>query len=287
MGKRMDSLVFPGGKSKAFTLSYDDGVTQDRRLAELLRKRGLKATFNISSGLFGHIQSDSTPDGRSVNVSKLPADALETVYVGHEIAGHGLFHSNLESIGTPLAMYEISEDKRRLEVLTNKPLKIFAYPFGTHNTETEKIVMLAGYQWARTVNATHSFAIPENFLIWNPTCHHTDPALMELAQQFLALPSYNPSLFYVWGHAYEFDRDDNWQIIETLADFLSANRNDIWFASNGEILDYVLAYHRLEYSIDGSLIYNPTALDVNIRTSLFDVQTIPSGRCVSIAQTPL
>lgn len=93
MRKRMDSLVFPGGKSKAFTLSYDDGVTQDRRLAELLRKRGLKATLNISSGLFGHIQSDSTPDGRSVNVSKLPTDALEAVYAGHEIAGHGLFHS--------------------------------------------------------------------------------------------------------------------------------------------------------------------------------------------------
>ena len=36
MGKRFDSLVFPGGKSKAFTLSYDDGVVQDRRLAEML-----------------------------------------------------------------------------------------------------------------------------------------------------------------------------------------------------------------------------------------------------------
>ena len=34
MGKRFDSLVFPGGKGKACTLSYDDGVVQDRRLAE-------------------------------------------------------------------------------------------------------------------------------------------------------------------------------------------------------------------------------------------------------------
>ena len=72
MGKQMNSLVFPGGKSKAFTLSYDDGVVQDRRLAELLRSRGLKCTFNIGSGLFGHIQTDTWPNGRSVDVSKLP-----------------------------------------------------------------------------------------------------------------------------------------------------------------------------------------------------------------------
>ena len=49
MGKRFDSLVFPGGKSRAFTLSYDDGVVQDRRLAEIFRERGLKCTFNIGS----------------------------------------------------------------------------------------------------------------------------------------------------------------------------------------------------------------------------------------------
>ena len=35
MGRRFDTLQFPGGKTKAFTLSYDDGVIQDRRLAEL------------------------------------------------------------------------------------------------------------------------------------------------------------------------------------------------------------------------------------------------------------
>lgn len=61
MGKRFDSLVFPGGKSRAFTLSYDDGVVQDRRLAEIFRERGLKCTFNIGSGLFGHKDGGSLP----------------------------------------------------------------------------------------------------------------------------------------------------------------------------------------------------------------------------------
>ena len=91
MGKRFDSLVFPGGKSQAFTLSYDDGVVQDRRLAEIFRKRGLKCTFNIGSGLFGHKDGGSLPGKPPLDLSKLSLQEAKTVYAGHEIAGHGLF----------------------------------------------------------------------------------------------------------------------------------------------------------------------------------------------------
>ena len=41
------------GKNKAVTFSYDDGITQDKRLIELFNKYGLKCTFNINSGLLG------------------------------------------------------------------------------------------------------------------------------------------------------------------------------------------------------------------------------------------
>lgn len=33
---------------KAVTFSYDDGVTQDIRLVEILNRYGLKATFNLN-----------------------------------------------------------------------------------------------------------------------------------------------------------------------------------------------------------------------------------------------
>ena len=36
---------------KRLTFSYDDGVTQDRRLVPLLNRYGMKATFNINSEL--------------------------------------------------------------------------------------------------------------------------------------------------------------------------------------------------------------------------------------------
>ena len=39
------------GKNKAITLSYDDGVMQDKRLVKIFDNYGLKATFNINSGM--------------------------------------------------------------------------------------------------------------------------------------------------------------------------------------------------------------------------------------------
>lgn len=41
------------GKMKAITFSYDDGVTQDRRLVELFNRYGVKGTFNLNSELLG------------------------------------------------------------------------------------------------------------------------------------------------------------------------------------------------------------------------------------------
>ena len=239
MGIRFDTLLFPGGKSKAFTLSYDDGVVQDRRLAELFRKYGLKCSFNLGSGVLGHRDARPGPEGREIDVSKVSPEEVTQVYRGHEICGHGLYHSALNSIGTPLAMYEIIEDKRRLEAISGSPLKMFAYPFGLYNDRVVELLSLAGYQGARTVHSTHGFDIPEDFLRWDPTCHHDDERLMELARQFVEGVSFGPMLFYVWGHAYEFDGKDNWQRIEELAEFMSRYADSVWFASNGEIIDYV------------------------------------------------
>ncbi len=264
MGRRFDTLVFPGGKTKAFTLSYDDGVIQDRRLAELFRKYGAKATFNLNSGLLGLDRRGGYPGKPKLDISTLAPKELETVYAGHEIAGHGLYHSGFNTVGVPLGVYEIAEDKRQLEGYVGRPLRMFAYPFGAYGKDTVETLRLVGYQGARTIRSTSSFDLPADFLEWDPTCHHDDPKLMELAKQFVENPFPFPQLFYVWGHGYEFDDNDNWERMERLLSFLAEYRDRIWFATNGEIMEYVRAYQRLEYAVDGSVIYNPSALDVHI-----------------------
>ena len=44
-------MRYPEGKAKAVTFSYDDGVPQDRRLAAIFDKYGMKATFNFNSNI--------------------------------------------------------------------------------------------------------------------------------------------------------------------------------------------------------------------------------------------
>ena len=173
-------MRFPGGMEKAITFSYDDGVRQDRRLVEILNRYGLTATFNISFGLFG-VEERGVSSDPNVDVSKLEQQEALALYAGHEIAGHCLRHANLTGLGAPAAMYEILEDKKQLEQLAGRPLRSFAYPYGAFDPQVQQLLELAGYQSARTTRSTYGFDLPQNLLVWDPTCHHRDPRLMELA----------------------------------------------------------------------------------------------------------
>lgn len=287
MGKRFDTLLFPGHKAKAFTLSYDDGVVQDRKLIEMFDRYGAKCTFNLNYGVLGYKNIIKGLDQKEVDISKFEKEEIKEIYKNHEVGGHGLYHSSLVSIGTPLAMYEIIEDKVNLEKLIDKQIKMFAYPFGHYNEKVVSLLKDAGYKGARTVESTHKFDIPENFLVLNPTCHHNDEKLMDLASDFVKRPPFMPSLFYLWGHGYEFDHDDNYEVLENLLKFLSEYKDDIWFATNGEIIEYVNAYRNLQYSGDGSLIYNPSAIDVEIMTSFKTREIIKAGQTIKVEETEL
>lgn len=285
MGKRNDFMLFPGGKSKALTLSYDDGVVQDRRLTALFNRYGVKGTFNLGFGVLG-FQGEAMVSGRRTDISKVAPEEVAGLYAGHEVAGHGLWHSFLNHVGSPLAMYELIEDKAGLERLTGTILRSFAYPFGTWSDETVELLRLAGYAGARTVESTHGFAMPADFLRWHPTCHHNDPALMDLAEKFCTGRSFGPGLFYLWGHAYEFDADGNWGVIEEFLRYVTQFRDDIWFATNGEITDYADAFGRRQYSADGSRMRNPTATDIWLTVGMETVR-VPAGATMEIGDPGL
>ena len=124
--------------------------------------------------------------------------------------------------------------------------------------------------YARTLGGDNdSFLLPSDFHAWMPSAHHDNPKIMEYIDKFLALDistkAYHarrvPRLLYIWGHSYEFDRNDNWEHIEEICEKL-ANNDEIWYATNIEIYDYVQAYKNLRYSANGCMIYNPTLLTV-------------------------
>ncbi|MDK2808799.1 MAG: peptidoglycan-N-acetylglucosamine deacetylase [Clostridiales bacterium] len=253
-------MRFPGGKKKAFTTSYDDGVRQDKRLVEKMNRYGIKGTFNISAGFFGR-EGSAVIDGFATNIATFSASELKEVYQGQEIAAHGFTHMDLTSIPMELASYQIIEDRKQLEQVTGALIKGFAYPYGTYNQRVRSVLKTCGIHYARTVKATRSFGMPEDFLEWHPTCHHNDPELMLVLDRFLfeENPFLEPRLFYLWGHSYEFDQRLNWELPDILFEKLASQKEEIWMATNEEIYRYRTAYLQLEYSAEGNLIYNPTA----------------------------
>lgn len=45
---RKTRFLYQHGKSKALTISYDDGVQFDEKLVKILNRYKLKATFNVN-----------------------------------------------------------------------------------------------------------------------------------------------------------------------------------------------------------------------------------------------
>ena len=250
-------MRFPGGLGKAFTMSYDDGVEQDKKLISLMLAHGVKGTFNLNSGLFAP-EGTVYPEGRVHRRMTLSECQKTYAHEGIEVAVHGYTHPFLEKLPTALCMSEITKDREGLEEAFGGIIRGAAYPYGTFNDDVISILSLAGIAYCRTVRSTHGFDIPGKWLTLDPTCHHDDPMLLELADKFVSAEvNRDPMLFYLWGHAYEFEGNDNWNVIEELLDKVSG-KEDVWYATNIEIYDYVKAFGSLIFSADGCRVCNPS-----------------------------
>ena len=238
--------IFPGGKRKAFTMSYDDGWPQDETLIALMNKYGIKGTFNLNSGdiLFKQIEN---PKER---------------YKGHEVASHGHTHAYLGRIADHNAAYDVMKDREVLEQTFGGTVRGYAYAYGSYNTQTPQILKTCGIKYARTINKNPqgpNFLLPEDWYFLNPTCEDRDPALMTYADRFLKLrPIFTQCyLFYVWGHSHFTEAAGLWGTLEEMFQKISAS-DEIWCATNIEIYDYLDAFRHLITSANGRYIYNPT-----------------------------
>jgi peptidoglycan/xylan/chitin deacetylase (PgdA/CDA1 family) len=256
-------MCFPEGRKKAVTLSYDDCMEADEKLIAMMEKYQMRGTFNLIPGWFA---KDGTvyPEGESYRL--ITASEASRVYQHPfvEVANHG----NLHKYMTSLSVAEMTEDmivcRKSLEKQFDRLVQGMAYPYGWYNEELMNVLRTCGIVYSRTVNSTHSFDLPKEWLAWNPTCHHDDEKMMELAEKFLEMKPdllEQPKLMYVWGHTFEFDRNDNWNRMEKFMKKISGSV-EIWYATNMEIYDYVKAYERLLISADGTRIVNPSNIPV-------------------------
>lgn len=219
-------------KMKAVTFSYDDGVYQDERLVKLFNKYNLKCTFNLNSG----IQTGASRfDKEGISIHRMNIKGLKELYQGHEIAVHSLTHPFLEKQNEETIYNEIMQDKLNLEKIFERKIRGMAYPYGTYNQTVINIAKQCGIEYARTVMDADDFNLSDNLMELKSTCHHKNQNLMKLAKEFVEIKSDKPQVFYIWGHSYEFDVDDNWNVMEELCEYISG-REDIFYGTNEEVL---------------------------------------------------
>ena len=256
-------LRFPEGKAKAVTLSYDDGCRQDERFVEILNRNGLKCTFNHNS--------DESKKSHCFNANQVKELFLNE---GHEIAVHGYWHRANGSQRPIDGIRDVLDNRLQLEAKLGCIIRGMAYPDtginylenGTTYDMIKQYLTQLDIVYARTLAGDNDkFELPRDWHAWVPTAHHQNPLLMEYIDKFLALDlsparyhaRRGPALFYLWGHSYEFDHNNNWDLAEAMCEKLG-NKEDVWYATNMEIYEYVTAYRSLIYSADGSMVKNPT-----------------------------
>ena len=264
----IDLNLFPGGVRKCVTFSYDDGRDDDRRLVSIMNEHGIKGSFHLNSASFGRERF-------------ITADEIPALFAGHEVSVHTVTHPFPTRITNAELVREVMDDRRVLEKWVGYPVRGMSYPYGDYDARVVGILRTLGIECSRTTKATGGFALPADPLVWHPTCHHKASA--DLVDPFLAdTRTRQPKLLFLWGHSYEFGNDDNWDLIETVCARLGG-RDDVWYATNIEIVDYLNARRSLRVSADLDIVYNPSAVSVWFTYKGTDRVEVRPGRTLALA----
>lgn len=256
-------LRFPEGKYKAVTLSYDDGCIHDIKMVKQFNKYGLKCTFNLNSGYI-----TDRNDGWHMSKEEITDNIINN---GHEIAVHGEFHKAPGTLRAVEGIKDVLNCRLELERQFGGIIRGMAYPDGgitrfANNADYDNIrryLKDLDIVYARSLGADNDkFELPTDWYNWVPTVHHSNKDVFEYIDKFVALresdyiASNTPKLFYMWGHSFEF-ANNKWDLLEEICNRLSG-KEDIWYATNMQIYNYVTAYNSLVFSADGNTVYNPT-----------------------------
>jgi peptidoglycan-N-acetylglucosamine deacetylase len=250
-------IQHPSTYKKYFTLSFDDGLEQDKKIIQILKQYGIQSTFNLNAGLFGtknrvaHIAeigfAEFTEDSNSLlglfsssEHYRIPADEVAQVYEGFEIASHGYKHEALASIPEDQMDESIRMDIEALSKLAGYPIVGHAYPGGSTSDKVIACLKKYGAIYAREVLSTGTFSFPVDPFKYRATSLVWDRSLFDQADQFIAAEAQTDDLlFSIWGHGYELDFGTelaSWERFEKFCEKI-AGRKDIVYCTNKEAFE--------------------------------------------------
>lgn len=201
---------------------WDDGVTTDARLTDILRRNNAKATFNLNAGLyeperkFGWKYKDT-------EVFRMGWNEMREVYDGFTIANHSLTHPRLDQLPIDEARRDIIDGRDALEQFFGKTVRGFAYPFGAYNSAVMDAVRESGHIYARGVGDNDCPFPPEDPMAFQPCCHFLSPDFWGRYER-----ARSGGVFYFWGHSYEMINEEMWADFESKIKRISTDPGSRW-----------------------------------------------------------
>lgn len=149
-------------------ITFDDGFASviTNALPELSRSK-IPATIFIPTAYLGRYPGWINEDGDPNNLQVImTADQLrplnkELVSIG----SHSMTHPNLLLINEEDVIKEICESKCELEKITDRDIKVFAFPHGAHNKFLVDLTKKVGYKRVFTILPKLTFLDAEEYLI--------------------------------------------------------------------------------------------------------------------------
>ena len=225
------------------TTSWDDGHRLDPKLAGLLDRHGIAATFYVAP---------RNAEFRSAD--RLGPRGIRNLAERFEIGAHTLSHPRLPRLGEVDARREIVDGKSELEDITGAPVTTFCYPRGEYTGAHVRMVRECGFVLARTVRR-HSLQPGDRFrarTTVNAYAHRVDGAAVlrmarmrpaAAARMFMSWDDFalawfdrcrrEGGIFHLWGHSWELDARGDWQRLERVLAYIG-RRPGVRYLTNGE-----------------------------------------------------
>ena len=283
----IDKNYYPGWVRRSITFTIDDGsLVLDRKFIDKVRPYGIKGTFNIPTvrgsydeyralysgyGISNHckLHPYAFKDGEEYILTSEPFDKdtadKDKCYA---TAREGVYHYFPEgkawrTIADAEAYLLLARENldELYEIFGRENVHGYCWPFCRQRNEKIISGLEQMHEWIRGSGYSGSFEVPKNRMDWHYTANYKN--LAEESEKYDTLLDDGELKFFCFGvHAFDFENNGCWNILEDFVRKLGNRPEDYFYADVHTIFSYADAVEKMSVSESG--IDNPTGYDLYI-----------------------
>lgn len=202
---------------KYFVFAIDDGTIYDEKVAQIFDKFGIRATFNLNSGL-----QDFVWYKNNLPVRRLDLNKYKNIYKNHEVSSHSLTHPYLTSLSNEGVSYEVKTDIDNLEKIFQKKIESFSFPFDSFDERTINIIRSYGIRNIILPELTDSFSFPSDSFHIKVNSWNIDDALNKVHD---FINDKLADVFVFLSHSYDYEFDHNFDRLDELCHIVTKQKD--------------------------------------------------------------